>query len=183
VTAAVRRDEPMEAASGTCNPSSPHRLGCAGILRTFGIELQKMKCLNCIFASTVVGLLLTPALVGAPKQTVVVISGPTVIAFFPLVTPAELNNDPDTNEALADFQFCAKSVRKPLHNMGVSFEEIYGPSFRVQVGARITTFRPGKVNVGYYFAAPNRKPRIEYGVLTGVDLRQIASEYFGLSVN
>jgi hypothetical protein len=141
-----------------------------------------MKRLNRVFASVVVGLSLTPVLAGAPKQTVVVVSGPTVIAFFPLVTPAELNNDPDTNEALADFQFCAKTVRKPLHNMGVAFEEIYGPSFGVQVGARITTFRPGKVHVGYFFVAPNRKPRIDCGVLTEVDLRQIASEYFGLSV-
>jgi hypothetical protein len=141
-----------------------------------------MKRLNRVFALAVVGLFLTPALVGAPRQIVVVVSGPTVIAFFPLVTPAVLNSDPDTNEALADFQFCANSVRKPLHNIGVAFEEIYGPSFRVQVGGTITTFRPGKLSVGYYFAAPNRKPRIEYGVLTDVDLRQITSEYFGLSV-
>jgi hypothetical protein len=128
------------------------------------------------------GLLLATSFLGAQKRTDLAVSGPTVIAFFTPVTQAELNNDPDTNEALADFQLCAKAIREPLHNAGIEFQEVYAPSFRVQVGARVTTFRPGKVNVGYYFIAPNRKPRVEYGVMTDFDLRQIASEYFRLSV-
>jgi hypothetical protein len=135
-----------------------------------------------VLAPTLVGLLLATSLLGAPKQTELVVSGPTVIAFFPPVTQAELNKDSDTNETLADFQFCAKNVREPLHNAGIDFQEVYALSFRVQIGAKITTFRPGKVNVGYYFIAPNRKPRVEYGVMTDVDLQKIANEYFRLSL-
>ena len=141
-----------------------------------------MKRIVRAIAATVVGSFLAPSLVAAPKNTVVVISRPTVVAFFPPVTTAELNADRDTNEALADFQLYATKVRKPLHDAGIDFKEIYAKSFQIQRGTRITTFRPGKADVGYYFVAPGKEPRIEYGVLTDADLRQIASEYFGISV-
>ena len=128
--------------------------------------------------STVIALLLAPSLVATPKNTIVVIGRPTVVAFFPPVTSAELNADPDTNEALSDFQLYATRVRKLLNDAGIDFKEIYAKSFQVQRGTRITSFRPGKVDVGYYFVAPSKEPHIEYGVLTDADLLQIAKEYF-----
>jgi hypothetical protein len=137
-----------------------------------------MKRLTCAIASTVVALVLGPSLVDAAKNAIVVINRPTIVAFFPPVSPAELNAHPDTNEALADFQFYAARIRKPLQDAGIDFKEIYGKSFQVQRGVRITTFRPGKIDVGYYFVAPGRLPRIKYGVLTDTDLLQIAKEYF-----
>jgi len=36
------------------------------------------------------------------------------------------------------------------------------------------------VKVGYYYIAPGRKPRLEYGVATDLDILQIASDYFGM---
>jgi hypothetical protein len=129
-------------------------------------------------ASTVIALLLAPSLVATAKNTIVVVNRPTVVAFFLPVTSAELNADPDTNEALSDFQLYATKVRKPLNDAGIGFKEIYAKSFQVQRGTRITTFRPGKVDVGYYFVAPGKEPRIEYGVLTDADLLQVAKEYF-----
>jgi hypothetical protein len=129
-------------------------------------------------ASTVIGLLLAPSLVATPKTTLVVIDRPTVVAFFPHMTSAEMDADPDKNEVLSDFQLYATKVRKPLNDMGITFKEIYAKSFQVQRGTRITTFRPGKIYVGYYFVAPGKEPRVEYGVLTDADLLQIAKEYF-----
>jgi hypothetical protein len=81
------------------------------------------------------------------------------------------------NEALADFQLYATRVGKPLHDAGVDFKEIYANSFQVQRGTRISTFRSGKVDVGYYFVAPGKEPRIEYGVLTDGGLLLIAKKY------
>jgi hypothetical protein len=129
-------------------------------------------------ASIVVALVLVPSQVAAPKKTIVVINRPTVVAFFPPATSAELNADPDTNEALADFQLYATRVRKPLTDAGIDFKEIYAKSFQVQRGTQSRLFRPGKVDVGYYFVAPGKEPRIEYGVLTDADLLQVAKEYF-----
>ena len=129
--------------------------------------------------STVVVLLLALSLVATPKKTILVVNHSTVVAFFAPGTSAEPDADADANEALADFQLYATQVRKPLNDAGIDFEEIYSKSFQVQQGTRITTFHPGKADVGYYFVAPGKEPRIEYGVRTDADLLQIAKEYFG----
>jgi uncharacterized protein YecT (DUF1311 family) len=118
------------------------------------------------------------SLVGAEKQPVVVVAGPTIIAFFP-VTKAELRKDADANEALADFQFYAQKVREPLKKNGIGFSEVYAHSFRVRIGQEVTVFTPTKENVGYYLIVPGTKPRIEYGVMTNTDLLQVAKDYFG----
>jgi len=83
-------------------------------------------------------------------------------------------------EALADFQFYARSVRAPLRKAGIEFYELYTHSFGLRVGNKWTTFWPAKANVGYYFVAPGKKPRIEYGVMTDSDLLQVANAYFGI---
>jgi hypothetical protein len=116
----------------------------------------------------------------AHKQPVIVVRGPTVVAFFESVPQAQLDKDPDTNEALADFQLYARNVRAPLRKAGIEFHEVYANSFQLREGKRLTTFRPAKVKVGYYLAAPGRKQRIEYGVMTDSDLLQVANEYFGI---
>jgi hypothetical protein len=108
------------------------------------------------------------------------VRGPMVVAFFPPVTQAERQRDPDTNEALSDFQEYAHRVREPLRRKGIEFHEVYTGHFGIRRGKTVTTFTPGKVQVGYYFVAPGKKPRIEYGVNTDDGLLQIADEYFGL---
>jgi hypothetical protein len=103
----------------------------------------------------------------------------TIVAFFPPVTDAELSKDDGTNETLADFQYYAGKIQEPLKKAGIAFHEVYAHSFRIRNEGAETTFRPEKVHVGYYFVVPGKKPRIEYGVMTDVDLLQIANEYFG----
>ena len=122
----------------------------------------------------------TVAFVSSQDTPTFEISQPTIVAFFPPVTQSELVKEPDTNESLSDFQFYASQVREPLKKAGVEFKEVYARSFRLRLRQTVTTFRPAKVEVGYYFITPGKKPRIEYGVMTDVDLLQIANEYFGL---
>jgi len=117
----------------------------------------------------------------APKEKLVVANRPTVVAFFPPVTDTDLSNNPDTNESLADFQFYATRVREKLHDAGIDFQEIYALSFAIKYGTKTTTFRPKKTTVGYYFVAPGRSPRVEYGVMTDADILHIATEYFHLA--
>jgi hypothetical protein len=116
----------------------------------------------------------------AEKQPVVVVAGPTIVAFFS-ATKADLQKDADTTEALADFQFYAKQVREPLKKTGIEFQEVYAQSLRVHIGKQATVFRSTKGNVGYYLMVPGKKPRIEYGVMTDTDLLRVANEYFGTS--
>ena len=114
----------------------------------------------------------------APKQKLVVVNRPTIVAFFPPVTDAELSGNPDENESLADFQLYATRVRPKLNDAGIDFEEIYASSFALRCGAKTTTFHPEKERVGYYFIAPKKPARVEYGVMTEVDILRVAAEYF-----
>jgi hypothetical protein len=133
-----------------------------------------------IVAVAILGAIVGPAAVAAPNQPSFEIRRPTVIAFFPPVTEKDLDDDPDTNEALSDFQFYAAQVREPLRKAGVDFHEAYAHSFRIRLGNKTVAFRPGKVDVGYYFIASGKKPRVEYGVMTSDDILQVAHQYFGI---
>jgi hypothetical protein len=119
------------------------------------------------------------AVTAADPQPTITVRGPTIVPFFERVTAAELKADPDTNEALSDFQVYAERARKAFQRTGIEFREIYARSFKIRIRARTTTFRPGKITVGYYFVAPGKKPRIEYGVNADDGLVDIAKEYFG----
>jgi hypothetical protein len=121
---------------------------------------------------------LTVAAGSAEKQPVIVVRGPTVVAFFE--PQAKLDKDPDTNEALADFQLYARRARAPLAKAGIEFHELYARSFRLRSGNKWTRFRTVKEGVGYYLVAPGKKPHIEYGAMTDVDLLQAANQYFGI---
>jgi hypothetical protein len=123
--------------------------------------------------------LLTPLSVHSEKTVPTFdVRGPTILAFFLPVTEAELSKHADTNTALDDFQFYARNVRQPLEKRGIEFQEVYEHRFFVRCGMKVYTFTPRKTGVGYYFVAPGKKPHVEYGVMTDVDLLHAADEYF-----
>ena len=140
------------------------------------------KWLVCAMACVTVCVLAgqLPAAAAAKEHPPVVVRGPTIVAFFPPVTQTELEKDPDTNEALSDFQFYSAQLREPLRRRGIEFHELYAHSFQLRIGKKLRTFQPVKGDVGYYLIAPGRSPRIEYGVMTDVDLLEVAKEYFGV---
>jgi hypothetical protein len=138
-----------------------------------------MKRRISVVAAILVWALTGPSPIAATKQPVFDGRQPTILAFFPPVTKAELN-DGETNETLADFQYCAMRVRQPLQQEGIQFHEVYAHSFQLRVGKTVITFHPAKGDIGYYLVSPGKKPRVEYGVLTDIDLLQIAHKYFGI---
>jgi hypothetical protein len=116
------------------------------------------------------------------QPQVFVIHRPTIVAFFPPVARPGLDSDPDTNEALSDFQFYSGQAKSPLHEVGIDFFEADATSFKIRVGAHFHVFRTGKGGVGYYFINPGKKAHIEYGVMTGKDLLDAAWSYFGIAI-
>lgn len=149
------------------------------LLLSCSIQLRKMQRFIAGAVLAVAGALLSPAQSPAAKEPVIVIRRPTIVAFFAPLSQAESKNDSDANEALADFQFYALKAENTLKDKGVDFREVYARSFHVQRGGKSATFRPGKT-VGYYLVSPDKEPRVEYGVMTDVDLLQVAEDYFGL---
>jgi hypothetical protein len=118
----------------------------------------------------------------AKPVPVFTVHGPTVVAFFTPVTEKELESDPDTNEALSDFQFYNGAVRGPFQEAGIEFRETDALSFKVRIGKRVQTFPSAKIGVGYYLVAPGKKPHIVSGVMTDTDLLDLARKYFGRTI-
>ena len=113
------------------------------------------------------------------KPAMMDVRGPTLVAFFPPVSDAELRENPDTNEALSDFQLYASQAQKRFEKTRVRFHVVYARSFNLRTQGRIMKFKSGKVDVGYYLIAPRKKPQVEYGVMTDDDLIEVARRYFG----
>jgi len=111
-----------------------------------------------------------------------VVQRPTIIAFFPQVTDAGLEKDPDTNEALGDFQLYAIRAGPRLKKAGIDFEVVDAATFKTRAGKVVRTFSTGKVGIGYYFIVPGKQPRIEYRVMTDEDILKIAHEYFKIAL-
>jgi hypothetical protein len=134
-----------------------------------------------LLALYISGWQLDAGMAGSSKPPRFFLHGPTVIAFFPLSSPKDLENDPNANEALADFQFYAHQVREPLSKLGVNFETVYTRSFLVSHAGKVVKFTPAGEQAGYYFVRPGQRPRVEYGVETDSDIERQAKEYFGLA--
>ena len=56
--------------------------------------------------------------------------------------------------------------------MGVDYREIHASDFVSKSETPLQTF--GQLKAGYYFVAPGKKPRVEYGVMTDSDLLHAA---------
>ena len=110
-----------------------------------------------------------------------VVEKPTVIAFFAHMTDSELEKNPETNEALSDFQLYVSKAGPRLKAAGVDLQVANSDRFRIKTGPAIRIFKAGKINVGYYFVAPEKPPRIEYGVMTDDDILATAGQYFRLA--
>jgi hypothetical protein len=141
-----------------------------------------MKRIAWIFLLATVWAGLGNAQEGAKPEPVFVIHGPTIVAFFAPVTRQELDSDPDTNEALSDFQFYYGQAREPLRKAGIDFPDTNSLSFRIRIGKKLQRYRMSKIGVGYFFIAPGKEPHIVYGVMTDEDLLDAARKYFGIAI-
>ena len=109
----------------------------------------------------------------------VIITGPTVIAFFPPVSQREVDADPDLNEVLADFQWHLYRAREELEQLGVTVHELYKNRILISDTGREHVFSPD-TELGYYMVSPGREALVIYGGMTDVDLIYEARGYFGV---
>lgn len=108
-------------------------------------------------------LIVTPSAYSAEKIPVINVSGPTLIAFFAPVTQEEVDKNDETSETLSDFQWHLREVKQKLQKAGISVHEIYARKFEVVTGNKKKYFKPGKIDVGYYFVKPGKSPKLNMG--------------------
>ena len=114
-------------------------------------------------------------------QQVVLITGPTLIGFFPKVNQGDVDADQDLAEVLSDFQYHLGGAREHLQQKGVSVYELYAAEIRIQEIGAVRTFVPdiARGDLGFYLVSPGQEPLVMYGVMTDVDLLIAAHQYFG----
>jgi hypothetical protein len=102
----------------------------------------------------------------------IVISGPTVIAFFMPGRSKELNS-----AARADFERYAAKAAPALKEAGIDFH-ILNPkrSIEIQTRGQARVLRP-RFGAGYYFLTAEGKTKVEYGLKTDVHLLQHARQH------
>ncbi len=114
------------------------------------------------------------------EEPLILVTRPTVIAFFPPVDDDVLARDPDTKEALTEFRERANRVREPLKNAGVDFHELYVRSFRVRRGKSVERYVPTSIEFGYYLVSPEKAPTLFFGVDTDLAIFEIVRQCFGV---
>ena len=132
--------------------------------------------MNVLLATAVVAL----AASGSPPSRLVEVTGPTLVAFAPPITEKQLDADPNLGDVLDDFQVFLARARPKLEQAGVRVIVLTTRSFRVRSANKTSTYRPGRVDIGYYFVRPGRKPRIVLGVADDEELLNTAKQYFNL---
>jgi hypothetical protein len=110
------------------------------------------------------------------------IQGPTIVAFFPPMTDADLDADPDMNEVLSDFQLYVSAAKGPLQKSGVDFQVATARSFEIRIGTKVRLVQTGRVGIGYYFVALGKKAYVQYGVMTDAEILETAAKYFGIPI-
>jgi hypothetical protein len=106
------------------------------------------------------------------RSAPIVVSGPTVIAFFMAGRSKELSS-----AARADFERYAARAAPALKEAGIDFHELYPKrSIEIQTQGHTRVLKP-RFGAGYYFLTADGKSNIEYGIKTDTDLLQHARQY------
>jgi hypothetical protein len=134
-----------------------------------------------LIAAIVLPFLLSAQTQPSESLPVIVLRRSTIVAFFVGADRAH-EIDANGNESLSDFQLYAYEAKGPLKKMGIDLLDTVAPAFRIRFGKKatdkVTDLHPAQ-NIGYYFIAPGKEPRVEYGVRTDSELVAIARQYFG----
>src|SRR5690242_14535985 len=75
-----------------------------------------------------------------------------------------VDQDPNLNDTLSNFQFYASNARDPLRKMKIDFQRMSARSFRDCTGETVRTFRPKKADSDMTYSW-GQKPRVENGVM------------------
>lgn len=115
----------------------------------------------------------------AADSAAVHVHGPTLIAFFPTVTQAQVDSSDDLATVLDDFTFHLGSANDSLTKLGfVVIDRPHGTFLIVDgAGSRQITPALDSADVGYVFIAPGRRDHLAYGVMASLDLVEAARTF------
>ncbi len=115
-----------------------------------------------------------------PDTGAVPIRGPMVIAFFPPMTPAKADSDPQLAEYDRYFTEGLSRAESLLAPRGIRVIRRLPTGVRIAEGDSALSWWPmaDSEMIGYYIVQPCRAPKLVFGLLDGDSLSTTASWYF-----
>lgn len=123
--------------------------------------------------------LVSPEFSAVPESVWVEVRGPTLVAFYPLMSNAELEADPALAGALDDLAYHIGTAMDSLHAAGYGVEYCSGDTVWMRTGTVRSRFvrSPDSAAVGYVFTDTTGRRAVIYRVLTHLDLVEYAHEF------
>mgnify|MGYP001574045505 CR=1 FL=1 len=114
-----------------------------------------------------------------PESVWVVVSGPTLIGFHPVVSNEQLEADEGLATALDDFSYHIGTAMDSLLAAGFTVQYRGGDTLWMRAGKVRSRFgrTPARAPVGYVFADTLGHRAVVYGVRTYLDLVEYAHEF------
>jgi hypothetical protein len=112
-------------------------------------------------------------------STLIVIEGPTLVAFYPPVSQAQVDTSEELATVFDDFSYHLSSAADSLRALGITVRERPVGDIRLVEAGKQRQFRPAKdsADFGYLYLAPGRAQRVYYSVMSNSDLVETAHEY------
>lgn len=109
----------------------------------------------------------------------VAVDRPTLIAFYPAVTQAQVDSSEELATVFDDFSYHLSSAADSLRALGITIESRPLGEIRFVEASQHRQFLPAKdsAEFGYLFLAPGRAQRVYYSVMSDSDLVETAHEY------
>jgi hypothetical protein len=109
----------------------------------------------------------------------VAIDGPTLIAFYPAVTQAQVDSSEELATVFDDFSYHLSSASDSLRALGITIKSRPIGEIRFVEAGQRRQFLPARdsAEFGYLLVAPGRAQRVFYSVMSNSDLVQAAHEY------
>ena len=120
-----------------------------------------------------------PMFMAVPDSEWVDVSGPTVIAFYPIVSNDEIERDADLATVLDDFSYHIGTAMDSLDAAGFRVHYRGGDTIWTRNGStRSRLLRPAdSASIGYVWTDTQGHQAIIYGVRTYIDLIEYAHEF------
>ena len=109
----------------------------------------------------------------------VAIEGPTLIAFYPAVSQAQVDSSEELATVFDDFSYHLSSASDSLRALGITIESRPIGEIRFAEAGHRRQFLPARDSgeFGYLLVAPGRAQRVFYSVMSNSDLVEAAHEY------
>jgi hypothetical protein len=120
-----------------------------------------------------------PTFMAVPDSEWVDVSGPTLIAFYPIVSDDEIERDADLATVLDDFSYHIGTAMDSLDAAGFKVHYRGGDTIWTRSGSkRSRLLRPAdSASIGYVWTDTLGHQSIIYGVRTYIDLIEYAHEF------